>query len=709
LTQNEINFLNLGLNCHYLSKIKNFKINKTIEIEKLMYNINDLELRKLVTVDPSIAHELKVESNKIRGKFNSTILTEDLKQAATQLKNNPNIEIRKSDKSNMYVILNKNDYLNKLNIILNDKKKFKQIKYDPTTSLKTRLNKLINQINSLIPDNKISKLAGEYKPGYIYGNVKTHKENNPLRPIISQIPTVTYPIAKFLKTVLTPYTPNDYTIKSSFELLDILKNNEPDKFIGSLDVESLFTNVPVKDTINIILNTVYNSNMNPLNIPKNILKSLLEICTTEAPFLSPDGKLYKQIDGVAMGSPLGVLFSNFYMGYVENSIFNTFPELKPKIYMRYVDDIFISYNEENKKEQLIEQFHLNSKLNFTFENESNKKLPFLDILVEHTDTQFITSVYIKKTNSGFCLNGLSECSHAYKLSTIRSLVNRAFTHSNNETQLHSELNRVRKLLSNNNYNLKDINYIINSKFEKHKDANNNNNANALQQNDTNNINHNIIIYYKNYMSTDYKTDEQIIKKIIKKNVKPNDDENKLCIRIFYKNKRTSNLILKNNCHPTPTNSLKKSHLIYEFKCSIDECAHQINSYIGMTTTSLSRRLTMHKGDGAIKKHILEHNIPITRQLLTDNTKILYENNNYFNLRLAESIFIDKLKPKINIQQQIYNVLPTHKKLNNNLTNSNIPINYNNNINNSANTNNNINIINDNNNSINSDNNINVII
>ena len=47
----------------------------------------------------------------------------------------------------------------------------------------------------------------------------------------------------------------------------------------------------------------------------------------EAPFLSPDNKLYKQIDGVAMGSPLGVLFANLYMGHLEETLFKNNPHL----------------------------------------------------------------------------------------------------------------------------------------------------------------------------------------------------------------------------------------------------------------------------------------------------------------------------------------------------------------------------------------------
>ena len=62
--------------------------------------------------------------------------------------------------------------------------------------------------------------------------------------------------------------------------------------MASLDVESLFTNVPVEATIEIILNNVYNHTHLPQpKISRNILKKLLILCTTESPFKTPSGDL----------------------------------------------------------------------------------------------------------------------------------------------------------------------------------------------------------------------------------------------------------------------------------------------------------------------------------------------------------------------------------------------------------------------------------
>jgi len=115
----------------------------------------------------------------------------------------------------------------------------------------------------------------------------------------------------------------------------------------------------------------------------------------EAPFYSPDLKLFKQVDGIAMGSPLGVSF-------------HTHPHLKPKIYCRYVDDIFITYDNSETINELLQILN-NSKLKFTMEKSNDNKLTFLDVLVQNLNDKFKTSVYIKPTNKELCINGNSEC------------------------------------------------------------------------------------------------------------------------------------------------------------------------------------------------------------------------------------------------------------------------------------------------------------
>ena len=69
-----------------------------------------------------------------------------------------------------------------------------------------------------------------------------------------------------------PYLSRNYNLKSTKELIEILKTHKPNKgIISSLDVDNLFTDVPLLETINIIINNIYHHpNLLPLKINSNI-------------------------------------------------------------------------------------------------------------------------------------------------------------------------------------------------------------------------------------------------------------------------------------------------------------------------------------------------------------------------------------------------------------------------------------------------------
>ena len=81
--------------------------------------------------------------------------------------------------------------------------------------------------------------------------------------------------------------------------------------------------------------------MTPPKITSNLLHEMLLTCTTETSFVSPTGHIYLQRDGSAMGSCLAPTLADFYICYLENKILEVQPDLKPIIYCRYVDDIFV--------------------------------------------------------------------------------------------------------------------------------------------------------------------------------------------------------------------------------------------------------------------------------------------------------------------------------------------------------------------------------
>jgi hypothetical protein len=89
-----------------------------------------------------------------------------------------------------------------------------------------------------------------------------------------------------------------------------------------------------------------------------------------------------------MGNPLGPTFANYYMCHLENSILENYLEVKPKLYLRYVDDIFLLVDSIGCITRLKNDFESNSVLKFTFEIQKLNQLPFLDVLIKKMITSF---------------------------------------------------------------------------------------------------------------------------------------------------------------------------------------------------------------------------------------------------------------------------------------------------------------------------------
>ena len=115
---------------------------------------------------------------------------------------------------------------------------------------------------------------------------------------------------------------------------------------------------------------------------------------TKSVELSFNNNMYKQIDGVAMGSPLSVALRNIFVGYHESKLFES--TTKPFLYHWYVDDTFAIFGSEEECTSFLDALNsMHSALKLTFEKEENDQFPFLDVLVAISNEGFLTSVFEK--------------------------------------------------------------------------------------------------------------------------------------------------------------------------------------------------------------------------------------------------------------------------------------------------------------------------
>ena len=568
-------------------------------------------------------------------------MTKELKMAAKSLRENKDIIIRRGDKSNVFVIMNREEYRGKVTAMLSDQSKFTRIGVNPCNDIKKRINNLIIQINSTQPNGKkmLNPIVGDYTPGFMYGNVKTHKPGNNLRLITSQIPSPTYKVSKEIDSLIKKYLPQGYMLKSSSDFIDLLQGQTYDEMLYSLDVEALFTNVPVNRTIDIILDNVYNhQNIPPPAIPRHILKELLDICTTKVPFRDPDGKMYVQCDGVIMGSPLGVTFANFFMSVIENRVLNNISS-KPSIYCRYIDDIFLVCSERLLNE-LKNEMCILSGLNFTVETSVNNKLPFLNVLVEKGEEQFKTTVYRKPTDIGACMNAKGDCPEQYKSSIVKGFLYRAEKLTTYKRDMLIEFNRAKQILVNNGFSNKLVDNEIKNFLKRDIDKR------PKEVEEVHNL------YYQNYMNSGYRQDEVALKEIIKDNIKIKKQNGRIKLVIYYKTRKSSQFFMKNNNGPK-TRDLATTNVIYDFNCQKDECLHlnqPKTTYTGATTCTLSRRISLHLQNGAILSHSEGiHRTKPTRKDFEEWTKIRYIERDTNRLFILEALIIRQEDPFLNLQ------------------------------------------------------------
>ena len=261
----------------------------------------------------------------------------------------------------------------------------------------------------------------------LYGLPKVHKTGTPLRPILSMVGSPYHKLAKFLANALKPVEQHycKYSITDSFDLVSKLNklgnhinaNSHVKEFcLGSLDITSLFTSVPVDRCIDIIAQVVYSNEVN-ISFDVPTITQLLQICVKNIQFIF-NNKYYIQKDGVAMGSPLGPILANIYVGYIES--LNPHIDNDTFFFGRYVDDILVIAENAQVINQLKDSLNnVDRDIQFTTEFETNHSIPFLDVNIHRVGTELKFSWYHKHTWTGNLLHYASFVPMSWKTGLLK--------------------------------------------------------------------------------------------------------------------------------------------------------------------------------------------------------------------------------------------------------------------------------------------------
>ena len=629
LDDKSLDVLKQGLKAPILPR-NDINIPMQVQIERLLY-ILGTSVHKNHCKD--ISHSLHDFHKQIIQKNNKT-LQKQFRSTIKDLKKRSEIKICRFDKGQGIAVLNSEDYMKKLQNIIDDKSKFIEVPQDESdlkchhTIVKdnSRMADILKkEVKPFIDDltfSKINKRGGQ--PAKLYGVAKVHKDNIPLRPIIASYDTSTYELGKYLNKFITPIIPTRFSVQRNSDLLTNLRNYTytNNSVLVSFDVESLFTNVPLDETIEIAANLVYDRSSNLPPFPKHTFIKLLKIATSNL-FLFND-KLYRQKDGLAMGSPLAPTLSNLFMGVLENRHLNNRKSSCVKFYKRFVDDCLILFEDINDVDRFFNYantWHPNIK--FTKEI-GYKNLPFLDINIDISNNILITDVYRKPTYTSLILNYKSLCPVQWKTALFHTLIHRADLICSSWEIFHKEIERLTNIFSKNGYPFSFIHKQV-RKFLEFKFSDCPSPINTDQYLSS----HVIKIPYIG-------TPSIIFKKRLKQQFRKISNTFTISCS-FFTNKLGSCFSLKDK---TPLSL--RAGVIYKFTCEVDPHF----SYIGKTIRHLGIRINEHKKRLSA---IYDHRLGCSCNCDSDNFEILGSDNNDFSLKIMEAIYIKKLNPSLNKQ------------------------------------------------------------
>ena len=380
--------------------------------------------------------------------------------ALKALAKNTKLVVSKPDKGNGVVLLNKEDYIEKMKVVLDDGTKFK-VKhnvdlYKSTLSLETKIRFILTKMKNckIITEKQYDTAYPKgSRPCLLYGLPKVHKNGAPLRPIMSASGSAVHGLAQLLVPILAPMTTNEYSVGNSLLFAEELGLSKLGGMtLASFDISSLFTNIPLDETIQIILDANANKKLGKV-YNKTILKEALVASTKSCNFIFNE-IVYEQLDGVAMGSPLGPTLANIFMCHFEKTFLNNATIGKPLFYRRYVDDILLGFAEPEDINIFWEYYNTrHDNIKFTIEREVERTISFLDITIirEPESEEIITHMYRKSTFTGLLSKYNTFTYNKYKTGLIHCLLFRALKICSHHGGFSNEVVYLRDLFQKNRF------------------------------------------------------------------------------------------------------------------------------------------------------------------------------------------------------------------------------------------------------------------
>ena len=585
--------------------------------------------------------------------------TNQEKNALDVARKDDSVIFKPSDKCKGLVVMTKQTYVDKAQSIVAE---YEHVPKNPTPKLEAMTKKVIHDTMDDGVHEKVIKniIPNSSRTAELYGLPKNHKENVPLRPIVSACGDPLDKLSWFLERIITqllPFIPAH--LKNTEQYLSTLKEKFPQSLpagtiIFTMDVKNLYGNVPTDEAITAVCDMIkaHESKIDLFGITLDSLKTLLRHCLQNN-YVRFGDIFYKQTKGIAMGSRVAPPLAITFMHAVESLILSS-PCDQPAIYLRYIDDIFAVWTHGADKleryHQFVNSFH--PSLEFSLEKTNpnqNSSVAFLDTLITVSPTgQYETELYFKPMAAPIIIHFTSAQPMQVKNAVLHSELTRAKRTGSNSEAIERGIEKVTDIFLSNGYPLRIIKRAI-FKVKNAEKLQKTQNRNTRNQETT-------------FISLPF-IDDDLTRKI---NAKVRSSG--LPVKIAWQRGETiSSVLVRSALNPPNCPSGNKTchaceagvkgrcttkNVVYEIKCML--CQAQDINYIGETKRLIRLRFNEHLRDAKNKTrdtpfgdHMREHH---PDQVLTASSlhlRILRRCKDVAALKITESKYIRDLHPKLN--------------------------------------------------------------
>lgn len=405
-------------------------------IDHLVYFLDDFEgnlessfpIETFLESYKQLSIEMRAEDKTYR--LNRSVWLEFLHYRVSRfVRLNSGLIIARSDKGKHTVLMQKELYVQKVDQLILMTDDYVRIDDINILELERRNNEFVIKLKALGSLNDINEFIDFCTtPARMYGLIKIHKKDFPVRPITSACSSPGFKLAKFFTGLLgNIFGEEGFHIRNSLYFVNKLRDLhiENDEMMLSFDVVSMFTNIPVNHMISII-EIRKELILEKYGIGYSLFREVLLFLLKECAVFQWNGNSYRQRDSLAMGSPLSPILAKILMSHAINLTLPLLPS-RPKLLVLYVDDSFWIVKRQHVECILNQLNDYNSNIKFTVEMEKEGQLNFLDVTIIRRDNRLITNWFKKPFASDRILNYFSNhernCINETASSYVRMVLN----------------------------------------------------------------------------------------------------------------------------------------------------------------------------------------------------------------------------------------------------------------------------------------------